>query len=134
MRTFLAFVFAVALLGSPVLASDKSELEAKGLKPATGQDIADFKVGKTCVATPFDESGNPQPVSTNVYRQDGTVSKEQGGDVRERAWRMDGDAFCETLYGNGNEWCGAHEVFHVLDDKMYIFSEDGAVRFIETCS
>jgi hypothetical protein len=114
-------------------ATDKSELEAKGLRLATGEEIAAFKVGKVCTATGFDESGKPQSVSTNTYNSDGTAIKVQGNDSRDRKWWMDGSSFCETLYSNDAAWCGAHEVFHILDNRMYGFRDDGSLQFDEVC-
>ena len=130
----LVILAAAALFWlSPTVASERSDLEAKGLKPASGEEIRAFKIGKTCTATGYDEAGKEQSVSTNVYRADGTVTKEQGGNSRERRWRMDGASFCETLFSNDKEWCGAHEVFQKLDDRMYGFRKDGRVQFIEVC-
>jgi len=118
---------------SSAAASDKSDLEAKGLKPASGEEIRTLKVGKTCVATGFDEAGKEQMTSTNSYREDGTAIKVQGSDSRQRRWWMDGTRYCETLYANDQEWCGAHEVFHKLDDQLYIFRDNGKIQFIEVC-
>jgi len=95
-------------------------------------------VGKTCNSTVFNKDGDIVSNGTNIYSVDGTVTKTnakvgEAPETRNRKWWMDGSKFCETLYGNDEPWCGAHEVFYRLDDKLYGFDKTGWTKFEIVC-
>ena len=136
----LASCLAVGLwiLAQPAIASEKSDLEKKGLASLTGEEIANIYVGKTCSYKTFDAAGELIGNGENVYKEDGTIIKtltKVGGspDTRNRKWWMDGSSFCETLYRTDEPWCDAHKSFFRLEDKLYMFHKNGAIWFELTC-
>lgn len=136
----LASCLAVGLwiLAQPAIASDKSDLEMKGLTSLTGEEIAEIFVGRTCPVKQFDAAGKLESNGENVYKKDGTVIKaftKVGGspDTRNRKWWMDGSSFCETLYRTDKPWCDGHKSYFRLEDKLYLFRKDGSIWFELTC-
>ena len=126
------------ILVQPAIASDKSDLELKGLASLTGKEIAEIYVRNTCSYKKFDGAGKFIGDGKNVYKKDGMLIKtytEVGGspDTRNRKWWMDGSSFCETLFENDKPWCAAHENWFRLENKLYLFTKEEAIRFEMTC-
>lgn len=123
-----------ALAPLQVLASDKADLEARGLKKVSGADILGIRSEKKCTTISYDDQGKTLAESINVYHSDGVVLKTQGAEERKRSWSMEGEAYCETLFSSADKkWCGAHKIYHLLDGKLYAFHKNGEMQFEESC-
>ena len=135
----LASCLAIGLwiLAQPANASQRSDLEKKGLASVTGKELAEVYVGKTCRSKAFDGAGKVKSTSKNVYKKDGTVIKTStrsgSPETRNRKWWMDGSRFCETLFDNDKPYCKGNEIFFRLKNKLYYFTKKGAIKGEITC-